>query len=147
VSGAERQAGEPLPASHRDLFERAVCGVLTTLLPDGQPHSCLVWVDHDGTCACVNTTLERRSGRDLVADPRVSLLVVDPDDTSRFIQVRGEAELVTEGALEHLETLTRRYTRHPCYYGFVHPAEQAGVERRVIVRIHARRITLDAIHA
>jgi PPOX class probable F420-dependent enzyme len=147
VSGAERQSGEPLPASHRDLFERAVCGVLTTLLPDGQPHSCLVWVDHDGTCARVNTTLERRSGRDLVADPRVSLLVVDPDDTSRFIQVRGEAELVTEGALEHLDALTRRYTRHPSSYGFVYPAEQAGIEQRVIVRIRARRITLDAIHA
>jgi PPOX class probable F420-dependent enzyme len=137
---------QEIPASHRDLLERAVCGVLTTLLPGGQPHSCLVWVDHDGTRARVNTTLQRQSGRDLAADPRLSLLVVDPDDTSRFIQVRGVAELLTDCAGEHLDALTRRYTPHPRYYGFIYPAEQAEHEQRVIVRIHARRITLDAIH-
>jgi PPOX class probable F420-dependent enzyme len=137
---------EPIPESHRDLLERPVCGVLTTLLPDGQPHSCLVWVDHDGTCVRANTTRERQSGRDLAADPRVSLLIVDPDDTARFLQVRGVAELVSEGAIEHLDALTRRYTRHPRFYGFVYPEEQAEREQRVIVRIHARRISLDAIH-
>ena len=137
----------PIPDSHRDLLERPVCGVLTTLLPSGQPHSCLVWVDHDGTCARANTTLQRLSGRDLATDPRVSLLIVDPDDTARFIQVRGVAELATEGAVEHLDALTRRYTRHPRFYGFVYPAEQEGREQRVIVRIHARRVTRDAIHA
>ncbi|HEX5829138.1 MAG TPA: PPOX class F420-dependent oxidoreductase [Candidatus Limnocylindrales bacterium] len=135
-----------IPASHLDLLSRPVVGVLTTMLPDGQPQSSLVWVDHDGSCARVNTTLERRKGRDLLANPRVSLLVVDPDDTSRFIQVRGEAELVTDGAEAHLDALTRRYTAHPAYYGYVYPLEQRGHETRVICRIHARRVTLDAIH-
>ena len=102
-----------VPESHLDLLTRPVVGVLTTLLPDGQPHSSLVWVDYDGMCARVNTTLERRKGRDLIDDRRVSLLVVDPDDTSRFVQIRGEAELLTEGAEEHLDALTRRYTGHP----------------------------------
>ena len=111
--------------------------MLTTLLPDGQPHSCLVWVDHDGTCARANTTLQRQSGRDLAADPRVSLLIVDPDDTARFIQVRGVAELESEGAVEHLDALTRRYTRHPRFYGFVYPAEQAGA-RAAGHRAHPR---------
>ena len=138
--------GQPIPASHLDLLERGICGVLTTLLPDGQPHSCLVWVDHDGECARLNTTLQRQSGRDLAADPRISLLLVDPDDTARFLQVRGVAELRRDGAQEHLDVLTRRYTRHPRYYGFVYPEEQAAREERVTVRIHARRITLDAIH-
>jgi PPOX class probable F420-dependent enzyme len=135
-----------IPASHLDLLTRPVVGVLTTMLPDGQPQSSLVWVDHDGSCARVNTTLERRKGRDLLANPRVSLLVVDPDDTSRFIQVRGEAELVTDGAAAHLDALTRRYTGHPAYYGHIYPAEQRDHETRVICRIHARRVTLDAIH-
>ena len=140
-------AAPALPASHLDLLERPICGVLTTMGADGQPQSSLVWVDHDGTCARVNTSLERQKGRNLLADPRVSLLVVDPDNTARFIQVRGDAELVTDGALEHLDELTRRYTRHPRFYGGVYPSEQQGRETRVICRIHARRITLDAIHA
>jgi PPOX class probable F420-dependent enzyme len=135
-----------VPDTHLDLLARPIVGVLTTMLPDGQPQSSLVWVDYDGTCPRVNTTLERRKGRDLIANPRVSLLVVDPDDTSRFVQVRGEAELVTEGAQEHLDELTRRYTPHPCYYGFIYPVAQRERETRVICRIHARRVTLDAIH-
>ena len=132
--------------SHLDLLTRPIVGVLTTMLPDGQPQSSLVWVDHDGTCARVNTTLERRKGRDLLADPRVSLLVVDPDDTSRFLAIRGTAELVTDGAEAHLDDLTRRYTGDPAYYGFIYPVEQRERETRVICRIHARRVTLDAIH-
>lgn len=136
-----------IPASHLDLLTRAICGVFTTMAPDGRPESSLVWVDFDGACARVNTTLERRKGRNLRIDPKVSLLVVDPDNTGRFIQIRGDAELVTEGALDHLDALTHKYTRHPAYYGHVYPLEQRERETRVICRIHARRITLDAIHA
>jgi len=135
-----------VPHSHVDLVTRPLPAVLTTLASDGSPRSSIVWIDYDGTCALVNTTLERLKGRDMAADPRVSLLVVDPDDTSRYLQIRGDAELVTEGALEHLDRLTRRYTRHPRFYGHVHPIEQQARETRVIARIHARRITLDAIH-
>jgi PPOX class probable F420-dependent enzyme len=135
-----------IPASHLDLLVRPICGVLTTMLPDGQPQSSLVWVDYDGQCATVNTTLQRQKGRDLLANPKLSLLVVDPDDTARFMQIRGDAELIPRGALEHLDALTRKYTRHPRYYGFIYPAERQARETRVICRIHARRITLDAIH-
>jgi PPOX class probable F420-dependent enzyme len=136
-----------IPASHRDLLTRSICGVLTTMGSDGQPHSSLVWADVDDECARVNTTLQRQAGRNLLANPKVSLLVVDPKDTGRFIQIRGDAELVTDGAVDHLDTLTRQYTRHPRYYGFVYPVDRQAQETRVICRIHARRITRDAIHA
>ena len=139
--------GSPtIPADHVDLLTRALCGVFTTMGSGGQPQSSLVWVDFDGECATINTTFERQKGRNLLGDPRVSLLIVDPDDTTRFVQIRGDAELVTDGAIEHLDALTRRYTRHPRYYGFVYPVEQAARETRVICRVHARKISLDAIH-
>ena len=136
-----------VPTDHLDLLSRPICGVFTTIGRDGQPQSSLVWVDFDGECARINTTLERQKGRNLVADRRVSLLLVDPEDTARFIQIRGEAELVTDEAVDHLDALTRRFTRHPRYYGFIYPVEQQARETRVICRIHARRVTLDAIHA
>jgi len=135
-----------IPESHLDLLSGRAHGVLTTLMPDGEPQSSVVWVDYDGECACVNTTRERRKGRNIAADPRVSLLVVDPDDTGRYLLVRGRGELVEEGARGHLDRLTRRYTRHPRYYGHIYPLEQASRETRVICRIHADRVTLDAIH-
>ena len=135
-----------IPESHRDLLTRPVHGVLTTLMPDGRPQSSLVWVDHDGECACLNTTRERQKGRNMAADPRVNLLVVDPDDTGRYLQIRGTAELVENGAVEHLDRLTRRYTRHPRYYGYIYPSEQASRETRILCRIHPDKVTLDAIH-
>ncbi len=135
-----------IPASHLDLLDRPIYGVLTTMLPDGQPQSSLVWLDHDGECARVNTSLERHKGRTMQANPKVSLLVVDPDNTSRFLQVRGDAELLTDGAIEHLDALTRKYTAQPCFYGFVYPEAQRARETRVIVRIHARRVQVDAVH-
>jgi PPOX class probable F420-dependent enzyme len=143
------QAGAsiPIPDSHRDLVTRPICGVLTTMSPDGQPQSSLVWIDHDDECLRVNTTRERRKGRNIEMNPSVSVLIVDPENTGRFLQVRGEAELIEEGALEHLAKLTREYTRHPTYYGHVVPLGQLAGETRVICRIRARRITLDAIHA
>jgi PPOX class probable F420-dependent enzyme len=147
TTAAVTETSVPIPASHGDLLTRPICGVLTTLGPDGQPESSLVWVDTDGELALVNTSLERRKGRNVRRDPRLSLLVVDPDNTSRFIQVRGVAELVRDGAVAHLDALTRKYTRHPRFYGYVYPESQRARETRVILRIHASRITLDAIHA
>jgi PPOX class probable F420-dependent enzyme len=138
---------QPVPASHRDLLTRPIHGVLTTMGADGQPQSSVVWVDIDDECAVVNTTLERQKGRNMLADPKVGLLVVDPENTSRYVQIRGDAELVTEGALDHIDRITRKYTRHPAYYGYVYPVEQRARETRVICRIHPRRITLDAIHS
>ena len=136
----------PIPPSHLDLLERPIHGVLTTMQPDGQPQSSLVWCDFDGECARVNTTAERQKGRNLLSNPRVSLLVVDPDDTSRYLEIRGEAELIRENALFHLDEITRQYTSYPQYYGYIYPLENQEQETRLICRIHARKITLDAIH-
>ena len=137
---------QPVPASHLDLLTRPVHGVLTTLMPDGQPQSSLVWCDYDGECARVNTTAERQKGRNLAANPRVTLLIVDPDDTTRYLEIRGTAELIEDSDCAHLDAITRHYTAHPRYYGYIYPDEQRRRETRVSCRIRATRITLDAIH-
>jgi len=138
--------GEPLiPASHRELLERPLLGALATPLPTGaQVHP--TWFELDGNDVLVNTTRERAKGRNLARDPRATMLVVDPEDGSRWIEIRGDVDLVERGALEHLDLLTRRYTSHPRYYGHVYPAERAERETRVIARIHPRRINVDAVH-
>jgi hypothetical protein len=80
------------------------------------------------------------------ANPSVCLLVVDPENKARCLEIRGEVELIEDGALDHLDQLTRHYTRHPHYYGSIYPVEQQAQETRIICRIHATKITLDAIH-
>ena len=136
----------PIPSTNLDLLTRPIHGVLTTMMPDGQPQSSLVWCDYDGECARVNTTLQRQKGQNLSANPKATLLIVDPEDTARFIEIRGKMELVQTGAPEHLDDITRQYTKHPGYYGYIYPVEQQEKETRIICRLNAKKITLDAIH-
>jgi PPOX class probable F420-dependent enzyme len=137
----------PIPETHLDLLTRPVHGVLTTIMPDGQPQSSLVWCDYNGECARVNTTRERQKGKNMMRNPKVSLLIVDPENTGRFLQIRGDAELIEQGVPEHLDEITRQYTSYPQYYGYVFPMEKKTRETRIICRIHAQRFTLDAIHS
>jgi PPOX class probable F420-dependent enzyme len=135
-----------IPASHRDLLTDAVHGVLTTMMPDGQPQCCVVWVDYDGACVRINTTLERQKGRNMRANPLVTLLVIDPRDDSRWIEVRGRViALRREGAEAHADVLARRSTGKRHFYGGVFPVEQRQRETRVIALIEPRKVTLDAI--
>lgn len=140
-------AGEPgIPDSHRDLLERPLVAALATRMPDGSAQTQPVWCSVDGNDVLVNTTRQRRKGRNLAADPRATILCLDPDDSGRWIGIRGDVDLVETGAVEHLDALTRTYTRHAHYYGGVYPEAQRRYETRVIARIHPRHVTCDAIH-
>lgn len=136
----------PIPDTHRDLLVEPLHGILSTMMPDGQPQSSIVWVDYDGTYILINTTLERQKGRNVCANPKVALLVVDPKDGSRWIEVRGHVvEIRREGAEAHANKLTQRYTGKQRFYGDIYPIEQKQKETRVIVAVEPSKVSLDAI--
>jgi PPOX class probable F420-dependent enzyme len=138
----------PIPDTHRDLLLGPVHGVLSTMMPDGQPQSSIVWVDYDGTYVLINTTLERQKGRNMRANPKVALLVIDPQNDSRWIEVRGRVvEIQGEGAQAHADILTQLYTGKQRFYGDIYPVEQKQKETRVIVKIEPVKVSLDAIFA
>jgi PPOX class probable F420-dependent enzyme len=136
-----------IPNTHLDLFQEPVHGVLTTMMPDGMPHSSIVWVDYDGEYVLINTTLERQKGRNMQSNPKVTVLVIDPKDSSRWVEVRGLVRVMTRDCAEvHADKLTQRYCpgkRH--FYGDIYPAEQQQKETRVIVKIEPIKVSLDAI--
>ena len=136
-----------IPDSHRDLVQQPVHGVLTTMMPDGMPQSSIVWTDYDGEYVLINTTLERQKGQNMQRNPKVTLLVIDPEDSSRWMEVRGLVrELTTEGAEEHADKLTQRYCPTKTYfYRDIYPPEQRQKETRVIAKIEPIRVSLDAI--
>ena len=136
-----------IPNSHVDLFQNSVHGVLTTLMPDGMPQSSIVWVDYDGENVLINTTLERQKGRNMQVIPRVSVLVIDPNDSSRWVEVRGQViEMTRDGAVAHADKLTQRYCPGKQYfYRDIYPPEQKDKETRVIARIQLLKVSMDAI--
>jgi PPOX class probable F420-dependent enzyme len=137
-----------IPDSHKDLIEGPYWAALTTILPDGQPQSSLVWVDYDGTHVLINTALGRQKCRNMQANPKVTLLVVDPRKTDRWVEVRGQvAQVTTDGAVAHADLLAQRYMgkADARFYGDVYKAEWQRYETRVVVRIAPVRVSLDAI--
>ena len=132
----------PLPADHLDLLDEPLVAALATRLPGGSAQTQPVWFARDGNDLLVNTSLERRKGRNLLADPRATLLVTDPTG-SRWVEIRADVGLSTRGAETQLDELTRRYTGHPHYYGYLHPVAHRAGETRVVARLHPRRIQVS----
>jgi PPOX class probable F420-dependent enzyme len=140
--------GGLIPESHQDLLLRPVDGVLTTMMPDGQPQMSLVWADFDGRHVLINTTLERQKVKNVRANPKVNVLVIDPKNGARFLEVRGEVvEISEEGAIAHADKQTRAYSNNAKqrFYGDIYPLEQQEKETRVIVKILPKKVTANAI--
>jgi PPOX class probable F420-dependent enzyme len=123
-----------LTGDEKAFLESPFVGVVTDLRPDGSPHSTIVWVDVDEDGVSFNTAWPRAKPRYISADPRVSLVVVDPEDPYRWISVSGTAELVDDGANDQIDRLAKKYVGRDTYPW--HKPE----ERRVTVRISAIRI-------
>jgi PPOX class probable F420-dependent enzyme len=101
----------------RTFLEQPFVGEVTTLRPDGSPHTIF------------NTAVGRAKERYLRKDPRVSLIVVDPENSYRWVSVSGTAELDTEGADDEIDRLAKKYLGKD-EYPWRNPEEQ-----RINVRI------------
>jgi PPOX class probable F420-dependent enzyme len=136
-----------IPHSHLDLLQGFFHAVLTTIMPDGTPQSSIIWIDYDNECLLVNTTLERQKGINMRACPKVTILVIDPGNSSRWMEVRGTViQMTREGAEAHADKLTQRYCPgKQVFYGDIYPVEQRSKETRVIVKIQPLKVALDAI--
>ena len=118
-----------LAPAQRDFLENPFVGVVTDLRPDGSPHSTVVWVDVDDDGVSFNTAWPRAKPRYLQSDPRVSLLVVDPNDGHRWISISGTTTLTEDGADAQIDRLSQKYTGREKY------ASHREGETRVSVRI------------
>jgi PPOX class probable F420-dependent enzyme len=130
------------PTTHRpaltpdqhSMLEETIYATVTTLHPDGSPHTTVVWVDGEGGDVRFNTAVGRIKERNLRRDPRVSVALFDPADPHRGLVVRGRAELTEDGAVDHVERLSWKYDGHE--YRDLRPGD-----RRVTVRVRADRVS------
>jgi PPOX class probable F420-dependent enzyme len=101
----------PIPESHADLLKRPVLAALATVQPDGGPQVTPVWIlERDGKLV-VNTAAGRRKHKNMLDRPQVTVLLVDPDDDQRYLEVRGTiVESITgQQADDDIDTLARKY--------------------------------------
>ena len=63
-----------LSASARALFDSPEYATIATIEPDGQPQLSVVWVARDGDDILVSTVEDRRKHRNMVRDPRATVI-------------------------------------------------------------------------
>ena len=124
-----------IPEQYRDLFDKKAFAHLATVGKANTPQSTPVWVDYDGTHVRINTARGRVKDRNLQANPKVALSILDPDNPYRYVQVRGRvAEMTEHGADAHIDALAKKYTGQD-RYGLRQPGEV-----RVMVKIVPERV-------
>ena len=107
------------PVKYLDLLkpETRAFLFLATLMPDGSPQNTPVWFDHDGEHILINTNEGRVKDRNMKERPQVAMVIQDPADPYRYLQVRGEVVgYIREGADEHIDMLSHRYRGKPWDY-------------------------------
>ncbi|AKJ12359.1 pyridoxamine 5'-phosphate oxidase [Streptomyces incarnatus] len=126
-----------LPDRLKSLLDGPVFIVVGTVQPDGRPQLSPVWVKRDGDQILFSTTVDRRKKKNLDRDPRVSVVVQDPEMPYTYAEIRGTAQLDTQGAKELIDELSLKYTGKK--YAEFNPASAKDADR-VIVRITPEKV-------
>jgi PPOX class probable F420-dependent enzyme len=118
-----------LADKERTLFDGRNFAVLSTLEPDGRPHSTVVWVKRDGDDLVFALPKSRRKVANLRRDPRATVVIFDAAEPYESAQVQGTASIEDDPDGMLIDELSHKYTGGP-YPGFAGPDPEW-----VIVRI------------
>jgi hypothetical protein len=94
----------------------------------------------------INVMKGFRKEKNMRLNPKVSLLVFDPNNPLRNIEIRGVVEEMTEtGATEHLDDLTRLYLKKPDakFFGDSVQADLQNIFTPVLVKIKPIKIRVE----
>ena len=99
----------PISDNARVLLEQPIFASLATIGPDGHPQVTVIWLHVEGDKVVFNTAEGRAKHRNMVADPRVTVMLLDPENGYRYAELRGTVEVTTDGADESIDELAQKY--------------------------------------
>lgn len=123
---------ELTPQAHR-LLAGPNFAVIATHNRDGSLQQSVVWVKERDGQIIFSTVEGRAKHRNLVRDPRISVLVIDGQNGQRYSEIRGTAALESENAPALIAELSLSYDGKPWVETQTRP--------RVTVVITPERIT------
>lgn len=112
----------------RALFDGRNFAVLSTLEPDGRPHSTVAWVKRDGDEVLFALPATRRKTANMNRDPRAAVVIFDAASPYDSAQVQGTASIEADPDGVLAEELSHKYTGGP-YPGFAGPSPQWAIAR------------------
>lgn len=111
--------GSVFPQSVRDLLDRPLVAIVSTVSPTGRAQSSIVWFERRGDELVIFTPADSHKVRNLRANPHIVIVVVDPDrsigaGTPCYVRLTGTADLrpAEDGIAD---AMARRYG-HPDGY-------------------------------
>ncbi len=126
-----------VPEAYHDLISDTSKAIayLSTTLASGAPVIAPVWFGIQDDFVCFVTSPNSLKIKNMLQRPHVSLLIQDPEEVYRYIQIRGQyAKHHTSGSAEYLHRLSNRYI------GTDYPTELGGDD--VIVYIRPERVNV-----
>jgi PPOX class probable F420-dependent enzyme len=120
------------PDSHKDFLDFPVAA-LTTIGDDGFPQSTLVWFLHEDGELKLSLNKTRLKLKNLRKRPQTSVLIMDPSDQMRYLEVRGSARIADDPGKSFAQRLGAKYAADVAAY------DAPGVER-VVVTIEPKNI-------
>jgi PPOX class probable F420-dependent enzyme len=128
-----------LDARRAFLTEGTRTAVLATIRGDGRPHAVPIAFVLDDDDILFLTNAETVKGRDLLRDPRVTLVVDDEVPPFAFVMIEGTA--ITSRGVGNVEQLARRISqRYDAGEGMDEFVRFAREELGMLVRVAASRI-------
>jgi PPOX class probable F420-dependent enzyme len=102
-----------------------------------------VWGLYDGSHIRLFTWRGMQKERNLRERRKATILVVDPHNPYRYLEIRGTVEEVTQDGAEALaDQLTQRYVNQPTFFGHVEPQEKRSEMELVACRIRPTRVVI-----
>jgi PPOX class probable F420-dependent enzyme len=123
--GAAEESVIDIPASHRDLLDASVA-TIGTIGPAGRPHLSAVWFLYDEDRFKLSLHASRQKTKNLRRNPAVSLFILDLENTLRYLEVRGNAELAADDDYAFARRIGAKY-------GSVDLRQMDGDDRRRLV--------------
>jgi PPOX class probable F420-dependent enzyme len=97
-----------IPQSHHDLLDSDVA-VLGTIGSDGRPQLSAVWFLADGDAIRVSLNTSRQKVKNLRANPAVNLFILDRAAPTRYLEVRGDAEIAEDPDYSFADRVGKKY--------------------------------------
>ncbi|PXW24475.1 PPOX class F420-dependent oxidoreductase [Nocardia sp. 348MFTsu5.1] len=120
----------PIPDSHFSILETALLAMVSTISHrDGLISTNPVGFDWDGEHVRLSTLKSRVKYRNLMANPQVTFCAVDPVTPTRYIEIRGYAQITEDPARALSKKLVGRMS------GKEMDLDEPGAERVIITII------------
>jgi PPOX class probable F420-dependent enzyme len=97
-----------IPESHRDLLDTPFA-TLATVGRDGRPQVSEVWFLAEDDALRVSLNVTRQKTKNLVANPVISLFLLDLANPLRYLELRGDAEVTPDDDYSFADRVAAKY--------------------------------------